>query len=188
MKAVIRAAEVRAAQIFASKDETKPVLTGVNVEVRDGVASVVATDSYRLVAMESQNADNEDGSVTVDFSGLKLGKNDYLAVEHAEGGSDVRVEVVGADTVLTVPAIEGKYPGWRCLLPKEEDYEAVDSVSFVAKHVDDLAKAYKAWSGKGDLRVWLRFTGQDKMMVMSDESKDCRFHALVMPRRAEAPC
>lgn len=84
MKAVIRAAEVRAAQIFASKDKTRTTLTGVNVE--------------------------------------------------------------------------------------------------------DLAKAHEEWSGYHGSLVWLRFTGQHKAMVMADESKDRRFHALVMPRRADAPC
>ena len=109
----------------ASRDEARPTLTGVLLEVnREGV-TLVATDSYRLALRElTATADGEAQAIVPERALAEAGR--------AAGGEDKgEIEIhldqsqasfkAGALT-MTSRLIEGQFPNYRQLLP--EGYES----------------------------------------------------------------
>ncbi len=109
----------------ASKDEARPTLTGVLLEInREGV-TLVATDSYRLAVRElTATAAGEAQSIVPERAlaeaGRAAGTVDKGDIELFVDQSQVAFRV-GALT-LTSRLIEGQFPSYRQLLP--EGYES----------------------------------------------------------------
>lgn len=104
----------------ASRDETRPVLTGVLLEGEGETLRIVATDSYRLAVRE----------VTVPgVDGTKVLVPARAVVEVARlaaGQKDVRMEVSSAqvgfqlgDVSIQSRLIEGEFPAYKQLLPED---------------------------------------------------------------------
>jgi DNA polymerase III subunit beta len=109
----------------ASRDEARPVLTGVLVEVnREGV-TLVATDSYRLAVRElTATAEGEAKAIVPERAMSEAGRaasaEEKGEVELFLDASQVSFRV-GALS-LTSRLIEGEFPNYRQLLP--EAYES----------------------------------------------------------------
>jgi DNA polymerase-3 subunit beta len=112
----------------ASKDETRPVLTGVLISAGGQELTMVATDSYRLsvkhVTLESALA----GSIEANVPARALQELARIAqsVEEPElaisfGQNQVVFEV--GDIVLSSRLIDGQFPNYRQLLPESVEYE-----------------------------------------------------------------
>lgn len=129
-----------------SRDETRPILTGVLVVVEAGMLRMVATDSYRLcireVALEGATTDIElvvPGKAMEDVAKL-IGSSEAVSLGVAEN----QVIFTFGDTTFISRRIEGTFPNYRQLLPKEhttravidrvELLEAVKRVSLMAQH------------------------------------------------------
>lgn len=108
---------------FASKDESRPVLTGVLVEFGEGSLRMVATDSYRLAVSEGPlaGASGEAGSAILParalreasrLAGLGADKVEVAVSENAAGFS-----VGEGALVLTTRLIAGSFPEYKRLLP-----------------------------------------------------------------------
>jgi DNA polymerase-3 subunit beta len=108
----------------ASRDEARPVLTGVLVEVsREGV-TLVATDSYRLAVRELVASAGGEAKAIVPERAMTEAGRAAQAIEKGEievliDESQVSFQL-GALT-LTSRLIEGEFPNYRQLLP--ERYE-----------------------------------------------------------------
>ena len=108
----------------ASRDEARPVLTGVLVEVsREGV-TLVATDSYRLAVREVVASAGGEAKAIVPERAMTEAGRAAQAIEKGEiellvDESQVSFQL-GALT-LTSRLIEGEFPNYRQLLP--ERYE-----------------------------------------------------------------
>lgn len=129
-----------------SKDETRPILTGVLVVVEDGILKMVATDSYRLCLKEVQLTE-QIGGIEVVIPGRAIDDVARLAASTENvslGVSDNQVVFTFGDTVFISRRIEGAFPNYRQLIPKEhqtsavidkaEFAEAVKRVSLLAQH------------------------------------------------------
>jgi DNA polymerase-3 subunit beta len=108
----------------ASRDEARPVLTGVLVEVsREGVV-LVATDSYRLAVRELVATADGEGKAIVPERALTEAGRAAAADEKATVTvfvDDAQVAFrIGALT-LTSRLIEGEFPNYRQLLPEEHE-------------------------------------------------------------------
>lgn len=105
--------------IAASSDEARPVLTGVFVHSHDSGLYIVATDSYRLAEKRLDNT-KQDISLLVPASALQdllriLGDEDAdVVVTH----DDQQVLFKVGDVELVTRLIEGSYPDYRKLIPK----------------------------------------------------------------------
>jgi DNA polymerase-3 subunit beta len=106
--------------IAASSDEARPVLTGVYLHTYEGQLYMVATDSYRLaekVLMKSK----QDVSLLIPATALQdllriLGDDDgEVTVTH----DDQQVLFQVGDIELVTRLIEGNYPDYRKLVPRE---------------------------------------------------------------------
>jgi DNA polymerase-3 subunit beta len=112
----------------ASRDETRPVLTGILVSASERELRMVATDSYRLslkqTALESPLADTFE----VNVPARALQELARVAGQEGEQQLEVTVQqnriVFGAGrTVLSSRLIEGQFPNYRQLLPESFEHE-----------------------------------------------------------------
>ena len=114
----------------ASRDEARPVLTGVLLEVsREGVV-LVATDSYRLAIREL--VATADGEAKVIVPERALSEAGRAAAADEKGTVELRVDesqvsFSAGQLTLTSRLIEGEFPNYRQLLP--EAHESRLSVS-----------------------------------------------------------
>ena len=109
----------------ASRDESRPVLTGVLVQFAAGTLTMAATDSYRLAVKETElNGSAPDLEAIVPGRALQ-----ELARIAASGDTvDVGVQdnqvVFGTDAAwLTTRRIDGQFPNYRQLLPEQFEHE-----------------------------------------------------------------
>ena len=108
----------------ASRDEARPVLTGVLLEVsREGVV-LVATDSYRLSIRELvASADAEAKAIVPERALTEAGRaaaaDEKGSVELFVDESQVSFKIGGL--MLTSRLIEGEFPNYRQLLPETHE-------------------------------------------------------------------
>ena len=112
-----------------SKDESRPILTGVLIAVEEGNVKMVATDSYRLAVTEAPIEQSQEefsavlaGTFVSDVAGLpKTGEDISLAL------SENQIIVTYAGTVFVNRRIEGKYPNYKQLIPASYDTRCIVS-------------------------------------------------------------
>jgi DNA polymerase III subunit beta len=109
----------------ASRDESRPVLTGILVRFEPGKIVMAATDSYRLAVKETPvdgtlpeleaiipaRALNELSRIAADADEVQLGMQENHVVFGADG------------TWLTTRRIDGQFPNYRQLLPEQFEHE-----------------------------------------------------------------
>jgi DNA polymerase-3 subunit beta len=109
----------------ASRDESRPVLTGILVRFEAGKLVMAATDSYRLSVKETPiEGDAPDLEAIIPSRALsELGRI-------AQSGSDLELAVhenqvvFGTDGVwLTTRRIDGQFPNYKQLLPDAFEHE-----------------------------------------------------------------
>ena len=141
----------------ASKDEARPVLTGVLVEVsREGV-TLVATDSYRLAVRELVATAGGEAKVIVPERALSEAGRAAQAIE--KGDIEVFLDESQAsfqvgELRLTSRLIEGEFPNYRQLLPEQYDSrltvsrqqlaEAVRRVGLLARDTSPVRMEFNA--------------------------------------------
>jgi DNA polymerase III subunit beta len=109
----------------ASRDESRPMLTGILVTVQDGALTMVATDSYRLSVSRAQLVDG-DWEALVPARALvelvKLAQStgaEQLYLEQVESNLRVRVGAYVVNSRL----IAGAFPDYRKLVPTAFSHE-----------------------------------------------------------------
>jgi DNA polymerase III subunit beta len=107
----------------ASRDESRPVLTGVLVQFGGGRLTMAATDSYRLAVKET-----EISGTTPDLEAIVPSRALQELARIASGDTvDVGVHenqvVFGTEgTWLTTRRIDGQFPNYRQLLPEQFEH------------------------------------------------------------------
>ncbi len=145
----------------ASRDESRPVLTGILVRFEPGKIVMAATDSYRLAVKETPVSGTlpELEAIIPARALQELARIAAGADELQLGLQDNHV-VFGADsTWLTTRRIDGQFPNYRQLLPeqfehvlplpREEVLEVVRRVSLMAQRNSPLRLRF----GDGELTV-----------------------------------
>jgi DNA polymerase III subunit beta len=111
----------------ASRDESRPVLTGVLVRFEGDKLVMAATDSYRLSVKETGLSDGPGREVEAIVPARALSELARIAQGGEGGAIQVGVQenqvVFGVDDVwLTARRIDGQFPNYKQLLP--ETFEA----------------------------------------------------------------
>ena len=111
----------------ASRDESRPVLTGILVQFGGGKLVMAATDSYRLAVKETSFA----GTVP-DLEAIVPGRALQELARIAHTGDEVEIGVqenqvlFSTDGIwLTTRRIDGQFPNYRQLLPESCEHELV---------------------------------------------------------------
>jgi DNA polymerase III subunit beta len=112
----------------ASKDETRPVLTGVLISAGGQELTMVATDSYRLSVKHAMLVSALEGTIEANVPARALQELARIVQSAAEpelavslGQNQVVFEV--GDIVLSSRLIDGQFPNYRQLLPESVEHE-----------------------------------------------------------------
>jgi DNA polymerase III subunit beta len=112
----------------ASRDESRPVLTGVLVRFEGGKVVMAATDSYRLSVKETELAQGPPQELEAIVPARALAElariGQATESETIEVGVQENQVVFGIDGVwLTARRIDGQFPNYRQLLPEQFEAE-----------------------------------------------------------------
>jgi DNA polymerase III subunit beta len=112
----------------ASRDETRPVLTGILVSASGDELRMVATDSYRLAVKETKLEAPLQGPVEANVPARALQELTRIVgqVEAEELAVSVRTNQVvfeAGGVVLSSRLIDGQFPNYRQLLPESYEHE-----------------------------------------------------------------
>jgi len=145
----------------ASRDESRPVLTGILVRFEPGKVVMAATDSYRLAVKETpMDAALPELEAIIPARALQELSRIAGAADEVQLGLHDNHVVFGADGVwLTTRRIDGQFPNYRQLLPeqfehevtlpREEALEVVRRVSLMAQRNSPLRLRF----AEGELTV-----------------------------------
>jgi DNA polymerase III subunit beta len=112
----------------ASRDETRPHLTGVLVSAAEKELRMVATDSYRLSVKETALEEALDGTLEANVPARTLQELARVAGTEADGQIEIAslehqvVFRVGPVT-LSSRLVEGRFPNYKQLLPEAFEHE-----------------------------------------------------------------
>jgi DNA polymerase-3 subunit beta len=112
----------------ASRDETRPVLTGIHVAASGSQIRMVATDSYRLSVKETLLETPLASGFEVNVPARALQELSRIAAHGEEEMLSVSVRqnqivfVIG-DVILSSRLIDGQFPNDRQLVPETFDHE-----------------------------------------------------------------
>jgi DNA polymerase III subunit beta len=112
----------------ASRDETRPVLTGILISASERELRMVATDSYRLSVKETQLETPLASAFEVNVPARALQELARITIGGDERQLSVSVlqnQVVFAidGVILSSRLIEGQFPNYRQLLPESFEHE-----------------------------------------------------------------
>jgi len=110
----------------ASRDETRPHLTGVLVSTEDKTLRMVATDSYRLSVKETSLSDTPSQAIEANIPARTLQELARLVDRgsHVDIALSERQAVFTAgDVTLTSRLVDGQFPNYKQLLPDSYDHE-----------------------------------------------------------------
>jgi DNA polymerase-3 subunit beta len=109
----------------ASRDESRPVLTGILVRFEPGKIVMAATDSYRLAVKETPVTGTlPDLEAIIPARALQELARAATGADEVQLGMQENHVVFGADgTWLTTRRIDGQFPNYRQLLPEQFEYE-----------------------------------------------------------------
>ena len=109
----------------ASRDESRPVLTGILVSFTGGKLVMAATDSYRLAVKETElNGTVPELEAIVPSRALQELARIASSGDNVEVGVHENQVVFATDGVwLTTRRIDGQFPNYRQLLPEQFEHE-----------------------------------------------------------------
>ncbi|MRR20969.1 DNA polymerase III subunit beta, partial [bacterium] len=153
-----------------SRDETRPILTGVLLVVEGPSVKMVATDSYRLAVKETilESPAGEPIEVVVPARALEE------AVKLSAGEKSVTIGVAENQIIFTFERttfvtrrIEGAFPNYRQLIPKENN-------TTVTLNTEEFASAVKRVSlmAQHNTPVKISVTTEDQTLSLSANSQD----------------
>jgi DNA polymerase III subunit beta len=112
----------------ASRDEVRPILTGVLVLAEDTTLTMVATDSYRLSVKHSELAAPVATKIEANVPAKAL--RELARIIGQEGADEVEISLArnqvvcrAAGVTIASRLIEGQFPSWRQLLPESFEHE-----------------------------------------------------------------
>ena len=146
----------------ASRDESRPVLTGVLVRFEGGKLIMAATDSYRMSVKQTELAEAAASELEAIVPARALTELSRIAQDSGElqiGVQENHVVFGAGDVWLTTRRIDGQFPNYKQLLPetfehevalpREEFLEVVRRVAVMAQRNSPLRLRF----GDGELTV-----------------------------------
>jgi DNA polymerase III subunit beta len=114
--------------LAASRDEVRPILTGVLVTAEERTLTMVATDSYRLSVKHTELESPVASELEANVPARAL--RELSRVIASEGPNEVEIAMPrnqaifrAAGVTLSSRLIEGQFPSWRQLIPESFEHE-----------------------------------------------------------------
>lgn len=170
----------------ASKDETRPILTGVLMTILGETLKMVATDSYRLAVKETKLGASVESEVQAIVPARALGEVSRFAQSLGSGDLNVAISENQAlfhladssgDVWVASRLIDGQFPNYKQLIPETFDHILTlprDGVIAAARRVSLLAqKSVPLRLSFADNRLTMRALTQD--VGRAEEELDVEF-------------
>lgn len=154
--------------VFATgNDELRPVMSGVYFEMKEDGLSFVATDAHKLVKYVRSDAKADSGaSFIMPKKPLNLLKN-VLAAEEADVTityNETNARYTFGDVTLTCRLIDGRYPNYEAVIPKENPNQlTVNRQAFL-----NSVKRVSFFANKTTHQVRLRIAGSELHVSAED--------------------
>jgi DNA polymerase III subunit beta len=154
----------------ASRDESRPVLTGVLVRFEGEKLVMAATDSYRLSVKETALTEGPGQEIEAIVPARALGELARIAQAGEPGTLQVGVQenqiVFGVDAIwLTARRIDGQFPNYKQLLP--ETFEAEVTIPR-----EELLDVVRRTSLMAQRKSPLRLRFEDGELTISAHTQD----------------
>ncbi len=154
----------------ASRDETRPVLTGVLIHFNKTDVRMVATDSYRLSVKQTPIESSVENTLQAIVPARTLLELSRIA----SGVADDTITIVPTENQMLFQVggiylisrlIDGQFPNYRQLIPETFDYE-------VAVDHDEVLEAVRRVGLLAQKNAPLRLRFADNTLAVSAESQD----------------
>jgi DNA polymerase III subunit beta len=132
----------------ASKDETRPILTGILMSAADQELRMVATDSYRLSVKQTRLEQPLPGTLEANVPARAL--QELVRIAQQADSAEVAVSVGRNQVVFELDGItlssrllDGQFPNYRQLLPESVEHElliATPELTEVVRRISLLAQ------------------------------------------------
>jgi DNA polymerase III subunit beta len=132
----------------ASRDEVRPILTGVLVQAEGTRLTMVATDSYRLSVKHAELEQALPEAIEANVPARAL--RELARIVAQEGAEEVAISLARnqavfqtGSVVLFSRLIEGQFPSWRQLIPESFEHEVRlprEELLEVARRISQLAQ------------------------------------------------
>jgi DNA polymerase III subunit beta len=167
----------------ASRDDMRPVLTGVFVTANSNEMTMVATDSYRLAVKRTELETPLSGEIEANIPARAL--RELARILSVEGVDEASIALPGNQAIfeagsmtLTTRLIEGQFPNFRQLLPESYEHDVrLPRSEFleVARRISQLAQR----------NAPLRFSFEPGELTVSAETPDVGDARETMPAAFE---
>lgn len=156
--------------LFASgNDDLRPVMSGVFFQFSTESLTFVATDAHKLVKYTRTDVTSNDTSEFIMpkkplqlLKGILLGSEDEIVIEYNETNAQFSF----GESTLTCRLIDGKYPNYEAVIPKENpNILTIDRSLFL-----NSTKRVSIFSNKTTHQVRLKITGNE--LIISAEDLD----------------
>ena len=153
--------------LFATgNDELRPVMSGVYCEFSNDNISFVATDAHKLVRFKRDDFTADGGSSFIlpkkPLSLLKntAGNNEEVSIEYNNSNAIFKLE----NTKLICRLIEGKYPNYDAVIPKDNpNLLTLSKADFLAS-----IKRVGIFSNKTTHQIRLKISGSELQLSAED--------------------
>lgn len=153
----------------ASNDDLRPLLTGIFFQFTNKGITFVATDAFKLVRYSRQDIKtNITSCFTVPkkpmniLKGILAGTDAEVTIEHGVGN----VKFSFGNTEMVCRLIDGKYPNYEAVIPKENpNHFIIDRIQFL-----NAVSCVSIFSDRQTHQVRLKITGNE--LIISAEDTD----------------
>jgi len=155
--------------VFATgMDEIRPIMSGVLMEMTENYLTFVATDAHKLVRYRRMDVKSD---VASSFIMPKKPINQLKSILAGLADEPVHIEFnktnasfVFGDYVLICRLIEGRYPNYEAVIPKNNPNQlTIDRQTFLS-----AIRRVAVFSSKATHQVRFRITGQEIMLTAED--------------------
>ncbi|NLC04253.1 MAG: hypothetical protein GX787_08260 [Tissierellia bacterium] len=159
------------AKAYAGKDNTRPVLTFINIKVKEDRLVAEMVDGFKLARLEfvTQETNEETGFLLPITNKVK--KQDvFVEIELSEDGQEISLTTLKGKSIIK--AGNGEFVNADRVWPQDEIKE---TVYFSTKLLQEALKPFK------NEMIRIDYYGEFKPIIITDEiTKDT---GLVLPRR-----
>jgi DNA polymerase III subunit beta len=154
----------------ASRDETRPVLTGVLISAADRELRMVATDSYRLSVKRTTLGGQLEGAIEANVPARALAElarivqgSEISSLSISLGQNQIVFQL--DHIVLSSRLIDGQFPNYRQLLPESVEHELRLSTG-------EVVEVVRRMSLLAQKNAPLRLTFEEGQLTVSAQTPD----------------
>ena len=163
----------------ASRDEVRPILTGILVSAEETTLTMVATDSYRLSVKHTELEQPVGQALEANVPARAL--RELARIVASEEAEEVEIALPGnqvlfraGGVVLSSRLIEGQFPSYKQLIPESFDHE-------IRLPREELLDAARRVSQLAQRNAPLRLAFSDQELTIAAETPDVGDASEAMP-------